>query len=294
MTTLKVGREKRHFLDPVPIRLVHDRWIGKFAEPIVGSLTAIKTQLETPDGHRSTTSTPSTSRPRRSGSGAPSSTATTRVRYYYGTRVASTGRPGRRSPTPTRTDRSRPTARSWRSSPGRSVTMSFHPRWEPEIEAEGPVRMTWTVEPAEDGRRALTVTSALVPGSHIEARVLRRGRVHRVRSQDLPRDGRAAGRRLSRPIGPIGHRHRHAGRRPSRRALVSRSPSSHATRHAITLTRERTRDDTGRQLPSSGPGRGRGTSRPRPADRRHSSGPVRAGRADHRRRFERRRRVAAR
>src|SRR5262245_6151313 len=38
ITTQRVGREKRHFLDPVPIRLVHDRWTGKFAQAIAGSL----------------------------------------------------------------------------------------------------------------------------------------------------------------------------------------------------------------------------------------------------------------
>ena len=31
--------------------------------------------------------------------------------------------------------------------------MAFHPRWSPEIDAEGPVRMTWAVEPADDGAR---------------------------------------------------------------------------------------------------------------------------------------------
>jgi hypothetical protein len=53
--------------------------------------------------------------------------------------------------------------------PGRSVTMAFHPRWAPEIEAEGPIRRTWAVEPADDGTTKLTVTSALVPGSHADA-----------------------------------------------------------------------------------------------------------------------------
>ena len=46
VTTRKEGREKRHFLNPVPIRLVHDRWISKFAEPVVGAMAAIKTHLE--------------------------------------------------------------------------------------------------------------------------------------------------------------------------------------------------------------------------------------------------------
>ena len=41
------GREKLHFLNPVPIRLVHDRWVSKYAEPWVASLSDLKTTLET-------------------------------------------------------------------------------------------------------------------------------------------------------------------------------------------------------------------------------------------------------
>src|SRR3982750_4879739 len=40
------GREKLHFLNPVPIRLVHDRWIDKFTERRVVALTDLKRQLE--------------------------------------------------------------------------------------------------------------------------------------------------------------------------------------------------------------------------------------------------------
>src|SRR4051794_23437268 len=46
ITTRRAGREKRHYLNPVPIRLVHDRWIGKYAEPIVGRMSSLKRQLE--------------------------------------------------------------------------------------------------------------------------------------------------------------------------------------------------------------------------------------------------------
>jgi hypothetical protein len=38
--------------------------------------------------------------------------------------------------------------------------MSFLARWDPELEAEGPVRMTWAIEPAGDGLSKLTVTTA--------------------------------------------------------------------------------------------------------------------------------------
>jgi DNA-binding transcriptional ArsR family regulator len=40
------GREKRHFLNPVPIRLIHDRWIGKYRERRVSALVALKNELE--------------------------------------------------------------------------------------------------------------------------------------------------------------------------------------------------------------------------------------------------------
>jgi DNA-binding transcriptional ArsR family regulator/uncharacterized protein YndB with AHSA1/START domain len=40
------GREKLHFLNPVPIRLVHDRWVSKYAEPWVAGLSELKHDLE--------------------------------------------------------------------------------------------------------------------------------------------------------------------------------------------------------------------------------------------------------
>src|ERR1700736_4666851 len=41
------GREKLHFLNPVPIRLVHDRWVSKYAEPWAAGLSDLKQRLET-------------------------------------------------------------------------------------------------------------------------------------------------------------------------------------------------------------------------------------------------------
>ncbi|MBK6668838.1 MAG: helix-turn-helix transcriptional regulator [Actinobacteria bacterium] len=48
VTTRKVGREKHHFLNVVPIRLIHDRWIDKFTEPQARALADLKHQLEQP------------------------------------------------------------------------------------------------------------------------------------------------------------------------------------------------------------------------------------------------------
>jgi uncharacterized protein YndB with AHSA1/START domain len=46
VVTRRRGREKLHFLNPVPIRLVHDRWVSKYAEPWVAGLSEIKERLE--------------------------------------------------------------------------------------------------------------------------------------------------------------------------------------------------------------------------------------------------------
>jgi DNA-binding transcriptional ArsR family regulator len=46
VVTRRSGREKLHFLNPVPIRLIHDRWIDKYSERRVSVLAELKTQLE--------------------------------------------------------------------------------------------------------------------------------------------------------------------------------------------------------------------------------------------------------
>jgi DNA-binding transcriptional ArsR family regulator len=49
VTTRRRGREKLHFLNPVPIREVHDRWVSKYAEPWASALTELKRDLEEED-----------------------------------------------------------------------------------------------------------------------------------------------------------------------------------------------------------------------------------------------------
>jgi DNA-binding transcriptional ArsR family regulator len=46
VVTRRSGREKFHFLNPVPIRLIHDRWIDKYTERQVTALTDLKAELE--------------------------------------------------------------------------------------------------------------------------------------------------------------------------------------------------------------------------------------------------------
>src|SRR4026209_1902350 len=46
VVTRRSGREKLHFLNPVPIRLIHNRWIDKYTERRVSALVDLKTELE--------------------------------------------------------------------------------------------------------------------------------------------------------------------------------------------------------------------------------------------------------
>ncbi len=46
VVTKRRGREKLHFLNLVPIRLVHDRWVSKYAEPWAATLSGLKNTLE--------------------------------------------------------------------------------------------------------------------------------------------------------------------------------------------------------------------------------------------------------
>lgn len=48
ITTRMQGREKLHFLNPVPLRLIHDRWTSKYAAPFTRALGALKHRLEKP------------------------------------------------------------------------------------------------------------------------------------------------------------------------------------------------------------------------------------------------------
>jgi DNA-binding transcriptional ArsR family regulator len=51
VVTRRRGREKLHFLNPVPIRLIHDRWVSKYAEPWASALSDLKRDLEEEEHH---------------------------------------------------------------------------------------------------------------------------------------------------------------------------------------------------------------------------------------------------
>jgi DNA-binding transcriptional ArsR family regulator len=167
--TRRVGREKHHYLNPVPIRLVADRWIGKFAEPVVGRMAALKHHLEAPPmlapDHVYSVLIRAT--PDRIWRAITDGLET--ERYYYNTRVDSDWSVGGRITYAYPDGSIAADGEVIEIETGRRVLMSFHPRWSPEIEAEGPVRMAWEIEPAGDGVSKLTViTSGMTEGGVIQ------------------------------------------------------------------------------------------------------------------------------
>ena len=46
VTTMKLGREKLHFLNPVPLQEIYERWIAKFEKPRLKAISELKTRLE--------------------------------------------------------------------------------------------------------------------------------------------------------------------------------------------------------------------------------------------------------
>jgi DNA-binding transcriptional ArsR family regulator len=164
VTTVRVGREKRHYLNPVPIRLVHDRWTSRYAAPIVGAMSAIKQRLEVPVSPIDHVySVFIAAPPERVWLAIIDGDDT--VAYYYGTRVSSAWTAG--APvTYTYPDGSVAADGSvLEIDPPNRVRLAFHPRWDPEIDAEGPVEMTWAVDVVEGSTRLTVTTAGLAEGS---------------------------------------------------------------------------------------------------------------------------------
>jgi len=144
VTTRRAGRRKLHFLNPVPIRLIHDRWISKFAEPWVGGMADLKHELENPmSSLKHVYEVYIQTSPEQLWQ-AITDPAFTR-RYYYETAVASTWEPGA-SLTYTHDDgRVAVEGTVVEADPPRRLVQTFHFPETPGDPAERPSRVTWEI-----------------------------------------------------------------------------------------------------------------------------------------------------
>jgi uncharacterized protein YndB with AHSA1/START domain/DNA-binding transcriptional ArsR family regulator len=154
VVTRRRGREKLHFLNPVPIRLIHDRWVSKYAEPWAGTLTGLKHRLETPmekvfEIYIRTT-------PERLWEAI--TDPDIRSKYNFGARVTSDWTPGSRYEMSARDGAFKLGAgENLEVDPPRRLVQSMTALWSDDVQAEGTSRVTWEIEPVGDSCR-LTVT----------------------------------------------------------------------------------------------------------------------------------------
>ena len=154
VVTRRQGREKLHYLNPVPIRLVYDRWVSKYAQPWAAALSDLKTRLESPmekvfEIYIRTT-------PERLWEAI--TDPEIRSKYQFGSRVTSDWTPGSRFEM-TSGDGAIPLGEgeNLEVDPPRRLVQSMVALWSDDVKSEGTSRVTWDIEPVGDSCR-LTVT----------------------------------------------------------------------------------------------------------------------------------------
>lgn len=199
ITTSRRGREKLHFLNPVPIRLVHDRWVSKYAEPWAAALSGMKTQLE----EESTMSSDDSAVVAGSGAGSASvdpeqagrrpwtagptekvfeifirttperlweaiTSPGSRARYSFGLRAISDWNVGSRYELAAPDGRTMVEGENLLVDPPRRLVQTFTALWSDDVRAEGISRVTWEIEPVGDSCRLTVTHDQLREAAHSE------------------------------------------------------------------------------------------------------------------------------
>jgi uncharacterized protein YndB with AHSA1/START domain/DNA-binding transcriptional ArsR family regulator len=164
VVTKKRGREKLHFLNPVPIRLVHDRWVSKYAEPWAATLTGLKTAIEE-DVMEKVFEIYIKTTPERLWQAI--ADPEMRAKYTFGVGVHSDWTPG--SSYEGRSLAGPIVAgENLEVDPPRRLVQSFNALWSDDVKAEGTSRVTWEIEPVEDSCRLTVTHDELREGAHGE------------------------------------------------------------------------------------------------------------------------------
>jgi uncharacterized protein YndB with AHSA1/START domain/DNA-binding transcriptional ArsR family regulator len=181
ITTARRGREKLHFLNPIPIRLVHDRWVSKYAEPWAATLSGLKKSIEeepmqkfqeaglqladgdtvavfeifiktTPERLWEAITDPKM-----------------RAKYSFGVETHSDWTPNSeyKASVPGVIDIA--AGENVEVDPPRRLVQTFNALWSDEVRSEGASRVTWEIEPVgEDSCRLTVVHDQLREGAHPE------------------------------------------------------------------------------------------------------------------------------
>jgi uncharacterized protein YndB with AHSA1/START domain/DNA-binding transcriptional ArsR family regulator len=163
------GRKKLHFLNPVPIRLIHDRWIDKYTEPWAMTLTGLKKNLEasmekvfeiyiktTPERLWQAITDPEMRR-----------------KYTFGVDVQSDWKPGSSYQGTAGNTTIAPSmpifeGENLEVDPPRRLVQSFRALWSDDVKGEGTSRVTWEIEQIHDSCRLTVVHDQLREGANPE------------------------------------------------------------------------------------------------------------------------------
>lgn len=170
VVTRRRGREKLHFLNPVPIRLLHDRWIDKYTEPMAAGLTRLKRGLEehtmekvfeiyiktTPERLWQAITDPDLRR-----------------KYNFGVGVYSDWTPGSRYEGRTTDITISPgltivEGENVEVDPPKRLVQTYRALWSDAVKGEGTSRVTWEITPIGDSCRLTVVHDQLREGANPE------------------------------------------------------------------------------------------------------------------------------
>ena len=155
VVTRRHGREKHHFLNPVPIRLVHDRWVSKYAEPWAAALSGLKHTLE--ETMEKVFEIYIKTSPERLWEAI--TDPEMRSKYNFGARVASDWTPGSRYELSAGDGAvALAEGENLEVDPPRRLVQSANFLWSDDVKNEGTSRITWEIEPIGDDSCRLTIT----------------------------------------------------------------------------------------------------------------------------------------
>jgi uncharacterized protein YndB with AHSA1/START domain/DNA-binding transcriptional ArsR family regulator len=166
ITTVKRGREKFHYLNAVPIRQLHDRWIDKYRARTADALLDLKASLEDPMNATTALATTADAPPAhvftvfiRTSPEALWDAITQSeftLRYYYSSTVESDWRPGSTVAYKIAGEDAI-VGTAIEVDPPRRLSMTFDARWDEQVAGDPPSKITWEIEPAGPGLCKLTV-----------------------------------------------------------------------------------------------------------------------------------------